>query len=59
MKWELRGMSQAAYHGVPVVALPFFGDQTGNAGQAVARVCTSGHLKCMFIMKSFAHEGGS
>ena len=34
-------MSQAAYHGVPVAALPFFGDQPGNAGQAVARVWTS------------------
>ncbi len=33
------GVSQAAYHGVPVVALPFFGDQPSNAGQAVARVC--------------------
>lgn len=38
---EMSSMSQAAYHGVPVAALPFFGDQPGNAGQAVARVWTS------------------
>ncbi len=29
---------QAAYHGVPVVGLPFFGDQPGNADKAVAKV---------------------
>lgn len=34
----MSGVSQAAYHGVPVAALPFFGDQPGNAAQAVARV---------------------
>lgn len=37
---RMSSMSQAAYHGVPVAALPFFGDQPGNAGQAVARVWT-------------------
>lgn len=29
---------QAAYHGVPIVALPFFADQPANADKAVARV---------------------
>ncbi|BDA49336.1 UDP-glucuronosyltransferase 2A1 [Coccomyxa sp. Obi] len=33
----VNSLYEAAYHGVPVVALPFFGDQPGNAGQAVAR----------------------
>ncbi|CAL8464217.1 g3752 [Coccomyxa elongata] len=33
----VNSLYEAAYHGVPVVALPFFGDQPSNAGQAVAR----------------------
>jgi UDP:flavonoid glycosyltransferase YjiC (YdhE family) len=32
------GVWQAAYHGVPVIGLPFFGDQPGNADKAVAKV---------------------
>ena len=35
---------QAAYHGVPVVGLPFFADQPANAGKIVAKVnntCTA------------------
>ncbi len=34
---------QAAYHGVPIVALPFFADQPANADKAVARVCLALH----------------
>ena len=29
---------QAAYHGVPVIGLPFFADQPGNADKAVSKV---------------------
>lgn len=29
---------QSAYHGVPIVALPFFADQPDNAGKVVAKV---------------------
>ncbi len=40
-------MSQAAYHGVPIIALPFFGDQPGNADKAVAKVTSlSATEKC-------------
>ena len=31
-------MSQAAYHGVPLIALPFFAEQRENADKAVRRV---------------------
>lgn len=31
-------MPQAAYHGVPIAALPFFADQPENADKAVGRV---------------------
>ena len=29
---------EAAFHGVPIIALPFFADQPGNADKAVAKV---------------------
>lgn len=40
-------MSQAAYHGVPIVALPFFADQHENADKAVGRVRVFPPSACM------------
>ena len=33
--------SQAVYHGVPIVAMPFFGDQPMNAQKVISKVCTN------------------
>lgn len=41
-------VEQAAYHGVPIVGLPFFGDQPGNADKAVAKVLPPG--ACRLLM---------
>jgi hypothetical protein len=40
-------VSQAAYHGVPIVVLPFFADQHENADKAVGRVRMFPPSACM------------
>lgn len=32
-------MTQAVYHGVPIIAMPFFGDQPMNAQKVISKVC--------------------
>ena len=51
---------QAAYHGVPIVGLPFSGDQPDNAAKVVAKVfhsplCTQ---KCLCLVRGTAGFGG-
>lgn len=36
-------VSQAAFHGVPIAALPFLAEQQENADKAVGRVCKQHH----------------
>lgn len=48
------GCEQALYHGKPVIAMPFFGDQPSNADRVVAKV---GHQTQTMLFSFLPNDG--
>lgn len=44
---------QAIYHGKPVVAMPFFGDQLNNADKMVSKVGTANSYFKEMLLRTF------